>query len=99
MPAHVDDFNGDPVVLNASDFCQSDIDARAPVVQPQTDLDEIAGSQLIWRRHLGGGFIDSQHAAVGLELPMDSREHAVNREVGNGPAGLRFPKCHSVKIG
>jgi hypothetical protein len=30
---------------------------------------------------------------------MDSREHAVNREVGNGPAGLRFPKCHSVKIG
>ena len=99
MPADVDDFDRDPMVLNLSDFCQPDIDARTPVVQPQTDLDEIAGRQLIGRRHLGSGFIDSQHAAVGLELLMDSREHTVDRQVGNGPAALRFSKCHSVKTG
>lgn len=99
MPAHMDDFNGDPVVLNLSDFCQPNIDARAPVVQPQADLDEITGSQLIWGGHLGRGLIDSQHTAVGFELPMHSCEHAVDRQVGNGPATLRFSKCHGVRTG
>ena len=99
MPADVDDFDRDPMVLNLSDFCQPDIDARAAVVQPQADLDEITGSQLIGGGHLGGGVTDSQHASIGFEPPMDSREHAVDREIGNGPATLRFSKCHGVRTG
>ena len=96
--ANVDDFDGDPMILNLPDFGQADIDAGTAVVQPQTNLDKITGNQLVGSRHLRAGFIDSQDAAVRLELPMHPGEHTVDGQVGNRPAGLMLSYLHGVDL-
>jgi hypothetical protein len=98
VSVHLDDFNGDPMILNLPDFRQADRDTRTAVVQPQTDFDKITGNQLIRRSHLGAGFIDSQHAAVCLKLPMYAGEHAVDREIRNGPTGQLLSYRHKVTL-
>jgi hypothetical protein len=52
VPVHMNDFNGDPMILNLPDLSQANVDAGAVIIQPQTNLDKIAGCQLIWSRDL-----------------------------------------------
>lgn len=52
MPADMDDFYSDPVVLNLPDLGQADLNARTPIVQPQTNFDKVTRSQLIRGSHL-----------------------------------------------
>jgi hypothetical protein len=52
VPAHMDDFNGNPMILNLPNLGQADVDAGAPIVQPQANLDKIAGNQLVRSSHL-----------------------------------------------
>jgi hypothetical protein len=48
----MNDFNRDPMILNLPDLGQTYIDAGTPIVQPQTNLDEVALGQLVRSRHL-----------------------------------------------
>jgi hypothetical protein len=48
----MNDFNGDPMILNLPDLGQTYIDACTPIVQPQTNLDEVALDQLVRSSHL-----------------------------------------------
>jgi hypothetical protein len=89
LPAYVNDFDRNPMVLNLPDFSQPDVDAGTSVIQPQTNFDEVAGGQLIGGGHLRARLVDFQDAAVGLELSVHSCEHTVDRKIGNGPARLR----------
>ena len=47
LPVHVNDFNGDPMILNLPDLSQANVDAGAVIIQPQTNLDKIAWGQLV----------------------------------------------------
>ena len=49
---YMNDFNGDPMILNLPDLGQTYIDAGTPIVQPQTNLDEVALDQLVRSGHL-----------------------------------------------
>ena len=95
----MDDFNSDPVILNLPDFGEADMDARAPIVQPQPNLDKITGVQRIRGSDLGAGFVDLEHAAIGFQLPMHTGQHAIDRQIWNGPTGLVFSHPHDVKTG
>ena len=97
MPAHMDDFNRNPMMLYLPDFSQADMDAGTSVVQPQTHFDKITRRELIRGSHLGTRFIDSQHATVCLKLAMHAGEHAVNGEIRNSPTGQLLSDSHSVK--
>ena len=94
VPIYLDDFNGDPMILNVPDLRQADGDTRTVVVQPQTDLNKVTGNQLIRGSNLGARFIDFQHTAVRLELPMYAGEHAVDRQIRNGPTALLLSYRH-----
>ena len=52
VSADMDDFNSNPVILNLPDLGQADLNARTPIVQPQTNLDKVTGNQLIRGSHL-----------------------------------------------
>ena len=99
MSVHVDDFNGDPVILNLSDFGQTDMDARASIVQPQPNLDKVTGVQRIRSGDLRAGFVDLEHAAIGFQLSMHTGQHAIDRQIGDGPTGLAVSRSHDVKTG
>ena len=47
VPVHMNDFNGDPMILNLPDLSQTNVNAGAVIIQPQTNLDKIAGCQLV----------------------------------------------------
>ena len=49
---YMNDFNGNPMILNLPDLGQTYIDAGTPIVQPQTNLDEVALDQLVRSSHL-----------------------------------------------
>jgi hypothetical protein len=98
MSIHLDDFNGYPMILNLPDLRQADWDTGTAVVQPQTHFDKVTRSQLIRGSDLRAGFIDFQHAAVCLELPMHTGEHAVDRQIRNGPTGHLLSYRHKVTL-
>ena len=99
MSVHMDDFDGDPVILNLSDFGETDMDARASIVQPQPNLDKVTGVQRIRSGDLRAGFIDLEHAAIGFQLSMHTGQHAIDRQIWNRPTGLMISHSHDVKTG
>lgn len=86
------------MVLNLSNFCEADIDARVFVLQPEPQLHKVAGIQQIGRSHLRVGLGEFQDTPVSLETTVDADQHAVDRKIRDGPAGLMFPQCHDVTL-
>jgi hypothetical protein len=95
----MDDFYGDPMILNLPDFGEPDMDARAPIVQPQSNLDKVTGVQRVRGSDPRAGFVELEHAAIGFQLSMYTGQHAIDRQIWNGPTGLLISYSHDVKTG
>ena len=88
LSSEMDHVESNPVILNSSDFCQADMDTGILIIQPETNFHKITRSQEIWRADLGRGCSELHHTSISLEGRVHSGQHAVNRHIGNRPAGL-----------